>query len=135
MRTAPCAYPTWSAGYVVMASSLPRISNIISIRFAPLRSRKGSARHASSASRKRRTSCPKCKPPLRSSQGMYASRSNNWRWHHRANQSFAMHAHLIPSYYLDRVASTRTVPQGEPLRALAERLRTPLFESGGALGS
>ena len=49
--------------------------------------------------------------------------------------SYAMHAHLIPSYYLDRVASTRTVTQGEPLRALAERLRTPLFESGGALGA
>ena len=48
--------------------------------------------------------------------------------------SYAMHAHLIPSYYLDRVASTRPVTQGEPLRTLAERLRTPLFESGGALG-
>jgi hypothetical protein len=48
-------------------------------------------------------------------------------------QSFAMHAHLIPSYYLDRVASTRTVTAGEPLRALAERLRAPLFEPGGAL--
>ena len=48
--------------------------------------------------------------------------------------SYAMHAHLIPSYYLDRVASTRTVTAGEPLRALAER-RTPLFESGGALGT
>src|SRR5262249_1752174 len=47
--------------------------------------------------------------------------------------SYAMHAHLIPSYYLERVASTRTVPQGEPLCALAERLRTPLFEPGGAL--
>src|SRR5262245_33430862 len=47
--------------------------------------------------------------------------------------SYTMHAHLIPSYYLERVASTRTVPQGEPLRALAERLRTPLFEPGGAL--
>jgi len=44
-----------------------------------------------------------------------------------------MHAPLIPSYYLERVAATRTVPQGEPLRALAERLRTPLFEPGGAL--
>jgi hypothetical protein len=44
-----------------------------------------------------------------------------------------MHAHLLPSYDLDRVASTRTVTQGEPLRALAERLRTPLFEPGGAL--
>jgi hypothetical protein len=50
-------------------------------------------------------------------------------------QSYAMHAHLIPSYYLERVASTRTVTQGEPLRALAERLRTPLFEPGGAFGA
>jgi helix-turn-helix, Psq domain len=40
-------------------------------------------------------------------------------------QSFAMHARLIPSYYLERVATTRTVTQGEELRALAERLRTP----------
>jgi hypothetical protein len=48
--------------------------------------------------------------------------------------SYAMHAHLIPSFYLDRVASTRTVTQGEPLRALAARLRIPLFEPGGALG-
>jgi hypothetical protein len=50
------------------------------------------------------------------------------------SQSFAMHARLIPSYYLDRVASTRTVTQGEPLRALAERLRTPLFDPDGTLG-
>lgn len=49
-------------------------------------------------------------------------------------QSFAMHAHLIPSYYLERVASARTVTEGEPLRVLAERLRTPLFEPNGALG-
>jgi hypothetical protein len=48
-------------------------------------------------------------------------------------ESYAMHAPLIPSYSLERVASTRTVPQGEPLRTLAERLRTPLFEPGGAL--
>jgi hypothetical protein len=45
--------------------------------------------------------------------------------------SFAMHAKLIPSYYLDRVAQTRTVREGEPLRQLAERLRTPLFEPVG----
>ena len=31
------------------------------------------------------------------------------------------------------MAQTRTVSGGEPLRALAERLRTPLFEPGGAL--
>jgi hypothetical protein len=44
--------------------------------------------------------------------------------------SYAMHTHLIPSYYLDRVASTRTVTAGAPLRARAECLRTPLFEPG-----
>src|SRR5262244_1146309 len=49
-------------------------------------------------------------------------------------QSFAMHAHLIPSYYLERVASACTVMEGAPLRALAERLRTPLFEPDGAFG-
>jgi hypothetical protein len=47
--------------------------------------------------------------------------------------SFAMHAKLIPSYYLDRIAHTRTVIDGKPLRELAIRLRTPLFEPGGAL--
>jgi hypothetical protein len=50
-------------------------------------------------------------------------------------QSFAMHAHLIPSYYLERVALTRTVTAGEPLRTLAESLRTPLFEPDGAFGA
>jgi hypothetical protein len=49
------------------------------------------------------------------------------------SESYAMHAHLIPSYYLDRVAQTRTTRQGEPLRELAERIRTPLFGPGGAL--
>jgi hypothetical protein len=47
--------------------------------------------------------------------------------------SFAMHAKLIPSFYLDRVAQTRTVEGGKPLRELAERLRAPLFEPGGIL--
>jgi hypothetical protein len=47
--------------------------------------------------------------------------------------SFAMHAKLIPAYYLDRVTQTRSVSDGEALRELAERLRTPLFEPGGAL--
>src|SRR5215470_14214058 len=37
--------------------------------------------------------------------------------------SFAMHAKLIPSYYLDRVAQTRNVSDGAPLRELAEQLR------------
>lgn len=48
--------------------------------------------------------------------------------------SFAMHAQLIPSYYLDRVAQTRTGTEGAPLRALAERLRAPLYEPGGIFG-
>jgi hypothetical protein len=47
-------------------------------------------------------------------------------------EAYAMHAHLLPSSYLDRVAATKTIPEGEPLRALAERLRTPLFEPDGA---
>jgi hypothetical protein len=47
--------------------------------------------------------------------------------------SYALHAPLIPSFSLDRVAQSRTVHAGEPLRELAERLRTPLFEPGGAL--
>jgi hypothetical protein len=47
--------------------------------------------------------------------------------------SHAMHARLIPSYYLDRVSHTRTVREGEPLRELAERLRAPLFEPCGVL--
>ena len=47
--------------------------------------------------------------------------------------SFAMHAKLIPSYDLDRVAQTRSVSDGEPLRELAERLRAPLCEPGGVL--
>jgi len=47
--------------------------------------------------------------------------------------SFAMHAKLIPSYYLDRVAQTRTLSEGETLRELARRLLTPLFRPGGAL--
>jgi len=47
--------------------------------------------------------------------------------------SFAMHAKLIPSYYLDRVAQTRSVEGGEVLRELAEQLRAPLFEPGSVL--
>lgn len=47
--------------------------------------------------------------------------------------SFAMHARLIPSYDLDRVAQTRTVKDGEALRQLARHLRMPVFGPGGAL--
>ena len=42
--------------------------------------------------------------------------------------SYAMHASRIPSYSLDRAASTRTVPQGEPLRVLAAPLRPPWLQ-------
>jgi hypothetical protein len=49
--------------------------------------------------------------------------------------SYAMHAHLIPSYDLDRVAATPTITEGEPLRTLAERLCAPLFAPGGVLGA
>jgi hypothetical protein len=49
--------------------------------------------------------------------------------------SFVMHAKLIPSYYLDRVAQMRTISDGEPLRELATRLRTPLFAPGGVLSA
>ena len=35
---------------------------------------------------------------------------------------------------LERVAATRTVTQDEALRALAERLRIPLFAPSGVLG-
>ncbi len=45
--------------------------------------------------------------------------------------AYAMHAHLMPAYSLERVARTRAVHAGEPLRALAEQLRMPLFEPGG----
>ena len=49
--------------------------------------------------------------------------------------SYALHAHLIPACYLERVAQTRTVSAAEPLRELAKRLRTPLYEPGGALAA
>jgi hypothetical protein len=49
--------------------------------------------------------------------------------------SYAMHAQLIPSYYLARVASTRRVTTGKTLHTLAERLRTPLFEPDGVFGT
>ena len=50
-------------------------------------------------------------------------------------ESYAVHAHLIPSYYLERVAATRPIREGIPLRELAKRLRTPLFVPGGALSA
>src|SRR5262249_7445769 len=49
--------------------------------------------------------------------------------------SCAMHAKLIPAYDLARVAETRPRSDGEPLRALAERLRAPLFAAGGVFST
>jgi hypothetical protein len=45
--------------------------------------------------------------------------------------SYAIHAQLIPSFYLERLAQRRVVRHGKPLRELARHLRTPLFEPGG----
>ena len=55
----------------------------------------------------------------------------------RQPESYAIHTHLIhyKLYYIKRVATTRQVRDGQPLRELAERLRTPLFEPGGALSA
>ena len=50
-------------------------------------------------------------------------------------QAYAMHAQLIPSYYLDRVASTKSNMEGQGLRELADRLRTRLFDAGGTLSA
>jgi hypothetical protein len=47
--------------------------------------------------------------------------------------AYALHARLIPSCYLERVAKSRTVHASEPLRELAERLRAPLLKPGGVL--
>jgi hypothetical protein len=47
--------------------------------------------------------------------------------------SFVMHAKRIPSDDLERVAQTRSVSDGAPLRELAERLRAPRFAPGGVL--
>ena len=49
--------------------------------------------------------------------------------------SYAMHAHRMPSCDLERVAQTRTGHAGEPLRELAERRRTPLYEPGGGVAT
>ncbi len=47
------------------------------------------------------------------------------------SESYAMHAHLLRSYDLERVVSTKTLLEGQPLRDLADRIRLPLFEPGG----
>ena len=49
--------------------------------------------------------------------------------------SYAMHASLMPSFSLERVAHTRTVSGGEPLRALANRLRPPCLRPVGCAPS
>jgi hypothetical protein len=47
--------------------------------------------------------------------------------------AYALHAHLMPSCYLERVAQRRPGHVGEPLREWAARLRAPLCEPGGVL--
>jgi hypothetical protein len=46
-----------------------------------------------------------------------------------------MHAQLLPSDSLERVAETRPVSEGAPLRELAERRRAPWFDTGGVLSA
>ena len=49
--------------------------------------------------------------------------------------AYAMPAHLIPSYYLDRVAATKTLSEGQALRALADRIRPPFLRLMGPWAS
>jgi len=49
--------------------------------------------------------------------------------------SCVMHAKLMPSSSLDRVAQTRSVSDGEPLRERAERLRASLLAPGGVFSA
>ena len=62
-------------------------------------------------------------------------RQQGRQWDVAPPASYAMPAHRMPSLDRERVASTRTVTAGEPLRALAERLRTPRCAPGGAVGA
>jgi uncharacterized protein DUF6399 len=50
-------------------------------------------------------------------------------------ESYAMHAQLIPSYYLDRVAATKPSREGQVRQERAARIRPPLFEPGGVLSA
>ena len=86
-----------------------------------------------SASRKRSAWCPKCKRQSSLSPGYVRQYVSQLALPQPA--SYAMHAHLIPSYYLERVAATKLVREGAPLRELAERIRTPLFAPGGAFSA
>ena len=46
-------------------------------------------------------------------------------------QSYAMHAHLIPSYYLHRVAATKPSSEGRALRERAETFAHPFLSPVG----
>lgn len=50
-------------------------------------------------------------------------------------QSYAMHAYLISSYYLDQVVATKPSSEGRALRERAEGLRTSLFEPPSLKGA
>jgi hypothetical protein len=110
---------------VATVHASPPIFKPTSIGFALWPSMKGSARALWSASIKPRESYPRCRAPSNLSRVMWLNKC----------QSFAMHAKLIPSYYLDRAAQTRSVRDGSPLRDLAEKLRALLFEPDGALST
>ena len=72
------------------------------------------------------------RPATRACVSRYVGQQGNQReWTPPA--SFAMPAKLLPSCSLARVAQTRTVRAGEPLRERAARRRAPWCEPGGAL--
>jgi hypothetical protein len=57
------------------------------------------------------------------------------QWDLAPPASSALHAHRMPSYYLERVAATQTRTAGEPRHALAECLRTPRLKPDGVFGT
>jgi hypothetical protein len=65
--------------------------------------------------------------------GSRAVRQQGGQLHVAQPQAYALHAPLMPAFALERVASTRTVTEGQPLRERATPLRTPLCEPGGRL--
>ena len=121
----------WSAGCAAMATASPMISKGTWSRFAPLPSRRRTEPELLGRIDTAKRVVPKMQATIEFVSryvGQQVAQLNL-----TPPASFAMHAQLIPSYDLDRVAGTRTVSDGDPLRALAERLRAPLVEPGGVL--
>ena len=105
-----------------------------STRSAPLRSRNSSARRAWIVSRKPSAWCPKCRRPSSSSRGMCASRCSQL--------DVGAARSPTPCMPISFPRTTSTVwprrgrsPQVSRFVRCAERLRTPLFAPGGALGA